>query len=81
MCATKSEAEAEARVYKEVPVEAALWSLTHAVREWREAMELATEGGVVVVHPDRGPQSVIDVSRTNAHDAYHHEWDIRRSLS
>ncbi|MEV0403360.1 hypothetical protein [Actinoallomurus sp. NPDC050550] len=28
----------------------------------------------------RGEQRTPDVAATNAHDAYHHEWDIRRTL-
>jgi len=34
----------------------------------------------VLVHPERGEQTVLDVVGSNAHDAYHHRWDIERSL-
>jgi hypothetical protein len=71
---------ARGRVYEAVPVYGALWSLRSAVENWLEAVETATEAGVVLDHPDRGPQTVEDVVRTNTHDAHHHEWDIRRSF-
>ncbi len=71
---------ARARIYEHVPVEGALWSLNRAAGDWNEAVRLALQNGVVLVHPERGEQTVLDVSRNNAHDAHHHEWDIRRSL-
>jgi hypothetical protein len=71
---------ARARIYEHVPVEGALWSLNRAAGDWNEAVRLALQKGVVLVHPERGEQTVLDVSRNNAHDAHHHEWDIRRSL-
>jgi hypothetical protein len=71
---------AEARVYERIPLEGALWSLGHAVREWRDAVAMATRSSVMLVHPDRGELTVLDVARANAHDAHHHEYDIRRSL-
>jgi hypothetical protein len=72
---------ARARAYDGVPLQGALWSLGHAVADWQEAMALAVARGVVLAHPERGEQSVLDVARTNAHDAHHHDWDIRRSLA
>jgi hypothetical protein len=71
---------ARARVYESVPASGALWSLRYAVEEWLAAVEIATEAGLILDHPDRGPQTVTDVVRTNAHDAFHHDWDIRRSF-
>jgi hypothetical protein len=71
---------AEARVYERVPIQAALWSLESAVNDWKRALDLAIEEDIVLVHPERGRQTVLDVARTNAHDAHHHEWDIRRCL-
>lgn len=71
---------AHARAYQHVPVEGALWSLEHAVDDWKEAVTLALEKGVVLIHPERGEQTVLDVVRNNAHDAHHHEWDIQRSI-
>lgn len=66
----------EARQYEDLPIEAVLWSLGRAVAEWLGAVELAESRSVVIDHPDRGPQSVAAVVGANAHDAYHHGWDI-----
>ena len=63
-----------------MPLESALWSLERAVSDWLRAVEIALEESVVFIHPERGEQTVLDVSRSNAHDAYHHEWDTRRSI-
>lgn len=68
-----------ARVYHLVPIAGALWSLSAAAGSWVEAVRLAS--GVVLQHEARGEQRVTDVARNNAHDAYHHEWDIRRTLA
>ena len=59
----------------------ALWSLHRAAQDRQEALRLALERHVVLIHVDRGEQRAADVARNNAHDAHHHEWDIRRSLS
>jgi Mycothiol maleylpyruvate isomerase N-terminal domain len=72
---------ATARSYEKVSIEGALWSLRHAADAWAEAFRMAQEKGIVLDHQDRGEQSVLDVARTNAHDAFHHEWDIRRSVT
>jgi hypothetical protein len=69
-----------ARVYNRVPVAGALWSLRLAATAWGEAVALATEARVVLLHAERGEQRTADVVRNNAHDAFHHEWDIRRTL-
>ncbi len=71
---------AEARRYEQVPIEGVLWSLDHSVRDWLEAVALASKAEVVLSHPERGDQTVVDVCRNNAHDANHHRWDIERSL-
>jgi hypothetical protein len=71
---------ARARQYELVPLEGALWSLARAVDDWKAAVELALEKGVVLNHPERGKLTVLDVLRNNAHDTHHHEWDIRRSI-
>jgi hypothetical protein len=73
------DALALARAYEGVPIEGALWSLRRAVEDWKVALDLAVEGNVVLQHPERGAQTAQDVAFTNAHDAYHHVWDIRRS--
>jgi hypothetical protein len=71
---------ARARAYEGVPIQASLWSLQRASGDWLEAFALAVDKGVVLLHPERGEQSTLDVARSNAHDVHHHEWDIRRSL-
>jgi hypothetical protein len=68
----------EARFYTRVPLRGALWQLRQATRSWREAVVLARDRRVVLDHETRGPQSADDVVRSNAHDAFHHGWDIRR---
>jgi len=69
-----------ARGYNLVPVSGSLWSLGHAARQWVEAMDLAVTAGVVLQHAGRGHQEPDDIARNNAHDVYHHAWDIRRTL-
>ncbi len=71
---------ASARVYRAVPAAAALWSLRYAVDAWSDAVKMAVEAQVVLVHDARGTLRACDVACTNAHDAYHHAWDIRRIL-
>lgn len=71
---------AEARAYEGVSLPGAIWSLERAAEDWRSAVEEATAAGVVLIHPDRGEQSLLDVVRSNAHDAFHHQWDIQRSI-
>jgi hypothetical protein len=63
-----------------VALQAALWSLERAVGEWQLAVADAGAAEVTLIHPDRGEQSLVDVIRSNAHDAIHHQWDIQRSL-
>jgi len=72
---------ADARNYERIPLQAALWSLDRSVYDWAGAVTVAEQEGVVLVHPERGPQSVSDVVRTNAHDAFHHGWDIQRTIA
>lgn len=69
-----------ARRYDQLALAGALWSLAGAARDWADAVRLADDAGVTLVHPDRGPQSVLDVVRSNAHDACHHCWDVRRTV-
>jgi len=63
-----------------VAIEAGLWSLARVVPAWIEAIGLATERAFLLVHPERGDLTVLDVACGNAHDAYHHGWDIARTL-
>jgi hypothetical protein len=69
-----------ARGYNLVPVEGALWSLRRAGQNWVDALALAEPSDVVLRHAGRGEQRVADVISNNAHDAFHHGWDIQRSL-
>jgi hypothetical protein len=71
---------AVARAYEGIAIEAAMWSLERAVEEWKRAVEEDSAAGLVLVHPDRGQQSLLDVVRSNAHDAFHHQWDIERAI-
>ena len=69
-----------ARGYDTIPLPTALWSLGRSVADWLEVVGAARDDGSVLIHPERGPQSLGDVARSNAHDAFHHRWDIQRSL-
>lgn len=69
-----------ARGYPTIPLQAAQWSLTRSVAGWQHAIGRTRRTGIVLVHPDRGEQSLSDVVLTNAHDGFHHHWDIERSL-
>jgi hypothetical protein len=69
-----------ARNYTLVPVEGALWSLGRSVQSWIDAVRLAESADVVLRHARRGEQHIDDVVSNNAHDAFHHGWDIQRSL-
>jgi hypothetical protein len=75
-----ADALAQARSYEAVPVEAALWSLTGAVHAWTIAVDAARLTDVTLLHPERGRLRLLDVASTNAHDAYHHVFDVRRSV-
>jgi len=69
---------AAARHYDEISVAGALWSLERAVGDWTSAVGLADGAGIILIHPQRGQNSLLDVVRTNAHDAWHHYADVRR---
>jgi hypothetical protein len=72
---------AAARCYAAVPLSGALWSLGRAVADWLLAVTAAEQqGGVVLIHPERGIQTVLDTIRNNAHDAFHHGWDLARII-
>ena len=71
---------ADARNYEAIPLPSALWALSRSVADWREAVGLSSPAGTVLVHPERGEQSLSDVVHSNAHDAFHHRWDIERTL-
>ena len=71
---------AAARSYSDVPVAGALWSIGRARGDWQAAVARDSPKGVVVVHRERGEMLLEDIARAVAHDAFHHAWDIRRSL-
>jgi Mycothiol maleylpyruvate isomerase N-terminal domain len=71
---------ARVRDYDRIPLEAALWSLSRSVAGWQYAVRQTQRVGVVLIHPEQGQQLLADVVLTNAHDAFHHHWDIERSL-
>ncbi len=71
---------AQARNYRSIPLAAALWSLGRSVADWRTAVGRSPRTGIVLVHPERGGQSLGDVALSNAHDGFHHRWDIARTL-
>jgi hypothetical protein len=71
---------ADARNYEAIPLPSALWSLSRSVVDWREAVGLSSRDGTVLVHPERGEQTLSEVVHSNAHDAFHHGWDIERTL-
>ena len=71
---------ARARNYPSIPLPAALWSLGRSVDDWLSAVDRSDATGVVLVHPERGNQTLADVMLTNAHDGAHHRWDIERIL-
>ena len=65
---------------KHIPLQAAEWSLSRSVAGWLQAVGQARTHGIVLIHPERGGQSLSDVVLANAHDAFHHRLDIERSL-
>ena len=71
---------ATARSYEQLPIEGALWSLERAVGDWLVAGRMAADADVTLTHPERGEQTHLDALLTTVHDAFHHEWDVRRSL-
>jgi hypothetical protein len=78
------DALAVARDYASISLPSALWSLSRSVNDWlevmAEAMPLPPTLQPKLVHPERGPQSLVEVARSNAHDAFHHQWDVQRAL-
>ena len=71
---------AQSRRYNEVALVGATWSLRVAVRSWLSAVEEALPVGVVMLHTERGAMALGDVVESNAHDAFHHRWDLTRIL-
>ena len=70
----------EARHYNEVALQGATWSLRIAVANWLAAVDEADPAEVVMLHSERGAMELSDVVASNAHDAFHHRWDLARIL-
>jgi hypothetical protein len=71
---------AESRLYNNVALPGAKWSLRLAIEGWLSAVEEAERAGVVIMHSKRGMMELFDVVASNAHDACHHYWDLTRIL-
>jgi hypothetical protein len=71
---------AEARHYNEIALQGAIWSFRIAVAHWLAAVEEAEPAGVVMLHSERGAMELADVVASNAHDVFHHCWDLARIL-
>lgn len=71
---------ADARGYEAIPLAAALWSLSLSASAWVDVLNHALDEHIVLDHATRGRQSAKDIARNNAHDAFHHLWDIRRII-
>ena len=71
---------AESRNYNEVALQGARWSFRIAIANWLDAVEEADQSGVVMLHSERGTMELFDIVASNAHDAFHHRWDLGRIL-
>jgi hypothetical protein len=71
---------AEERHYNDIALLGATWSLRIAVANWLAAVGEAEPAGVVMLHSERGAMELADVVASNAHDAFHHRWDLARIL-
>jgi hypothetical protein len=71
---------AAARRYAELSLPAARWSLSQSVPLWATASRAALAERRVFDHSEYGPLSAAEIVRAPAHDALHHEWDVRRAI-
>ncbi|HEY3843754.1 MAG TPA: hypothetical protein VGL48_10940 [Acidimicrobiales bacterium] len=71
---------AESRHYNDVALQGATWSFRIAVENWLKAVDEANPAEVVLLHSERGAMELSDVVASNAHDAFHHRWDLTRIL-
>jgi hypothetical protein len=71
---------ADARNYERIPLQSAMWSLTRSVADWLDVVGQSSRTGPLLLHSERGAQSLADVVHSNAHDGFHHQWDVRRTL-
>ena len=70
---------AAARGYEQMPLEAAMWTLSTSVDTWMGIVSPALALDLTLDHSERGLLHIGDVVRSNCHDVVHHQWDIRRS--
>jgi hypothetical protein len=71
---------AESRHYNDVALQGATWSFRIAAENWLRAVNEAVPAGIVMLHSERGAMELSDVVASNAHDAFHHHWDVTRIL-
>jgi hypothetical protein len=71
---------AESRHYNDVALQGATWSFRIAAENWFRAVDEAVPAGIVMLHSERGAMGLSDVVASNAHDAFHHLWDVTRIL-
>ena len=45
------------------------------------AVDEANPAGIVMLHSERGAMELSEVVASNAHDAFHHRWDLTRILN
>jgi len=72
---------ASARNYAQLPLQAARWTLSRAVGDYLEALRLSPTSGIALKHPEQGPLTLTEVLRADAHDSFHHCWDVKRTLA
>ena len=71
---------AQSRHYNDVALQGGLWSFRIAIENWLSAVDEAVPRGIVMLHSQRGAMELSDVVASNAHDAFHHRWDLSRIL-
>ncbi len=71
---------AHARRYDSIPLRAAQWSLGRSVEDWLRAVNGSPHTGTLMIHPERGELSLLDVTVSNAHDTFHHLHDVETTL-
>ena len=71
----------EARQYDDIGIHSALWSLRNAAHCWQSAISCGVALDITLIHERQSSQSTLDIARNNAHDVFHHLWDIRQILA
>jgi hypothetical protein len=70
---------ARARIYGDLPAVTAAWALDQATQALTAALE-PLDVVATFTHPEWGEGTVADALRWLAHEAVHHELDVRRGL-